>query len=135
MALFDWKDSFSMNIKAVDEQHKMLIQTLNELHEAMLTGQAREVISGILKSLEDYTQVHFSYEEELMKRYNYPDFAKHKKEHDAFTQKVGEFIGKYQKGHLMLSLEVMNFLKDWLKNHIMGVDKGYSSFLNEKGVV
>lgn len=135
MALFDWKDSFSVNVKTVDDQHKMLIQTLNELHEAMLTRQAKEVISGILKSLADYTKVHFTYEEELLKRHNYPDLPLQKKEHEAFVGKLGEFVTKYKEGHLMLSLEVMNFLKDWLKNHILGLDQKYSSFLNEKGVV
>ncbi len=134
MALFDWKESYSVNIKDVDNQHKILIRSLNELYEAMLTRKAKNVIDGILKSLSDYADFHFAFEENLMQKYKFPGFSQHKKEHEAFVTKVSEFIQKHKDGHLMLSMEVMNFLKDWLKNHIQGVDKKYSPFLNGKGV-
>lgn len=135
MALFDWKDIYSVGIKEIDSQHKMLVNTLNELFEAMRNREVHEVITGIIKSLVDYVGVHFSFEEELMKKYNYPELIIHKKEHTAFVEKVLDFQKKHQAGNLMLSLEVMNFLKDWLKNHIMGTDKKYGPFFNNKGVV
>jgi len=135
MALFDWKESYSVNIKEIDNQHKMLVSTLNELYEAMRTRQAKEIIDGILKSMSDYAGFHFSTEEALLKKHFYPEFTQHKKEHEAFVKKVSDFIEKHKAGSLMLSMEVMNFLKDWLKSHIMGVDKKYSPFLNQKGVV
>lgn len=133
-SLFEWKDSFSVNIKESDEQHKMLVGMLNELFDAMLAREANEVISGILKGMQDYVGVHFSYEEHLMQKHLFPGYPAHKKEHDEFKAKVGDFIQKHAEGKMMLSLEVMNFLKDWLKNHIQGTDKAYGPFLNEKGV-
>ncbi|MCP5105735.1 MAG: hemerythrin family protein, partial [bacterium] len=134
MALFNWKDEYSVNVKEIDKQHQMLVDSLNELFEAMRSGEAKEIIGGILKGLVDYAGVHFSYEEKLLNRYNYPEYAKHKTEHDAFVEKTVEFQEKYNQGKLMLSMEVMNFLKDWLKNHILGTDKKYSSFFNERGI-
>ena len=134
MALFEWKQSYSVNIKEADNQHKGLIASLNQLYEAMKNNETHEVIAGILKNLSAYVGVHFSYEENLMKRYNYPGYLDHKKEHETFTAKVGEFIEKHRQGHVMVSLEVMNFLKDWLKNHILGSDKKYGPFLNQKGI-
>jgi hemerythrin len=134
MALFEWKEQYSVNVKEIDKQHKMLVETLNELHEAMLTKKSREILSGIVTSMVDYAKFHFSYEEGNMKRFNFPGYSSHKKEHDDFTEKVGDFQKKHADGHLMLSMEIMNFLKDWLKNHIMGTDKQYSSFFNDKGL-
>lgn len=134
MALFVWKEDYSVNVKEIDNQHKMLVGMLNELHEAMLTRKSKEIISGIIKSMVDYAGYHFSFEEKYMTKYKFPGYPAHKKEHDEFTGKVTDFQRKHQDGHLMLSMEVMNFLKDWLKNHIMGTDKKYSSFFNEKGL-
>ncbi|MGE5341840.1 MAG: bacteriohemerythrin [Candidatus Omnitrophota bacterium] len=134
MPLIEWKALYRLNIKEIDNQHQMLIEILNELYDAMMSHQARETIEGILKSMADYAGVHFSYEENLMKRHNFPEFVHHKKEHDDFKIKVSDFMEKYTGGSLILSIEVMKFLKDWIKNHIQGSDKKYAPFLNEKGV-
>ncbi len=135
MALFEWKESYSVGVKEIDSQHKMLVSRLNELFEAMRNREAHEVIADIVKGLADYVGVHFSFEESLMKKYGYPELLTHQKEHQAFAEKVGDFQVKHKAGHLMLSMEVMNFLKDWLKNHIMGTDKKYSAFFKSKGMV
>ena len=58
----------------------------------------------------------------------------HKKEHAAFVAKVSGFKDGLEKGKLSLTIEVVDFLSDWLKKHIMGTDKKYSSFLNDKGL-
>lgn len=134
MSLFDWKDEYSVNIKEIDKQHKRLVDALNDLWKAMRDGEAREVIGHTLKGLLEYTKVHFTYEEDLMKKYNYPGLADQIKSHNAFVQKITEYNDKYKQGKLMLSLEVMNFMKDWLQKHIMGTDKQYTGFFNEKGV-
>lgn len=133
-SLFEWKESYSVNIKEIDQQHKMLVGMLNELFEAMRNREANEVITGIIKGMTDYIGVHFSLEEHLMQKHMYPDYLQHKKEHENFTQKVVEFQEKHKSGKMMLSLEVMNFLKDWLKNHIQVSDQAYSPYLNQKGI-
>ena len=59
MALMTWNDSFSVGVKAMDEQHKGLVRTLNELHAAMMSGQAKAVSGDLLKTLAKYTRDHF----------------------------------------------------------------------------
>jgi hemerythrin len=134
MVLFEWKEQYNVNIKEIDKQHKRFAESLNELHEAMLTRKAKEIIDGILVGLADYASKHFSYEEGLMKEHGYPELDDQKQKHVAFIGKVNEFSEKHKSGHMMVSLEVMNFLRDWWKDHILGTDKKYSSFFNEKGV-
>jgi len=134
MALFVWNDSYSVGVKEIDKQHLMLVDSLNELFDAMRNREAKEVIGGILKSLSDYIDFHFSYEENVMQKNGYPAFLDHKKKHQVFVENVSGFIKKYEDGSLMVSMEVMNFLKDWLKTHIMGTDKEYTEFFHKKGI-
>ncbi len=132
--LFPWKDTYSVNIGIVDSQHKILVGLINELHQAMMTGTAKEQLGKILTNLIKYTQGHFQAEEGLMQSKQYPDLVNHKAEHQQFKQTIVDFQTKFQKNEIGLTSEVMDFLKDWLIKHIMGVDKKYGPYLNSKGV-
>jgi hemerythrin-like metal-binding protein len=129
-----WDDSFSVNIAEIDEQHKKLVSMVNELNEAMKQGKGNEVIGEILDGLVEYTVTHFATEENLFDTYGYPQTLIHKKIHSDFVAKVSDFKGQFDKGAIMLSMDVMNFLSDWLVAHIKGEDQKYSGFLNEKGL-
>ncbi|MBF0559256.1 MAG: hemerythrin family protein [Nitrospirae bacterium] len=129
-----WKNSLSVNIEAVDEQHKKLIRLINDMHDAMKTGQSKEVMGRIFGELLDYTATHFKYEEDLFQKYGYPDSFDHKKAHEALVNKAVDLKTKFDRGELSINLEVMSFLKDWLNNHILRTDKKYSAFFNSKGV-
>lgn len=134
MALMTWSDKLSVGVKQFDEEHKQLVRLINQLHDAMKTGQGKQVISNILQGLISYTQNHFATEERLMRTHGYPDYEQHKKEHNSLTLSVLDLQKQYQAGNMLLSQKVMDFLKDWLANHIQGLDKGYGPFLNGKGV-
>lgn len=134
MSLINWNNNLSVNIKGLDNQHKKLIDVINELHEAMKNGQSNAVLSKILFELSAYAKTHFKSEEELFVKYSYPDLVNHKKEHDEFANKVEKFLNEYNSRKVSLSLEVMNFLTDWLTNHIKVSDKAYSTFLNNHGI-
>jgi len=134
MALMPWKDEYSVKIGAIDEQHKKLVDLLNQVHEATLAGRGKLVVGNILSELLTYTKVHFAAEEELMKKHAYPELNSHRAEHDELVRKVEEFKQKHAAGRVTMSVEIMQFLMDWLTEHILGVDKRYSAFLNGKGV-
>ncbi|MHB8790636.1 MAG: bacteriohemerythrin [Desulfobulbaceae bacterium] len=134
MALIQWNDSLSVKVAEIDRQHQKLIALINELNEAMSQGQGRSVVGKIISGLVDYTLTHFKTEEQYFVAYGYPETTSHKKEHAAFVAKVSEFRDEFEKGRLALSIDVMNYLSDWLRHHIKGVDKQYTSFFNEKGL-
>ncbi|WP_406656316.1 bacteriohemerythrin [Methanolobus sp. ZRKC2] len=134
MALVTWSDKYSMNIKEIDEQHQSLVRMINELHDAMLQAKSKEVALGIINNMAEYTQYHFSTEEKYMQQFEYPGYAAHKKEHDKFIEKVGNFKNDYESGKTGLSFDLLNFLKDWLVTHIQESDKKYSPLFNEKGL-
>jgi len=132
--LFRWDAKYSVNIGILDTQHKNLVRMVNELHEAMGVGSSREKLGQILAGLVKYTQAHFATEERLMQLHGYPDFLTHKSEHEHLTRTVMDFERRFLSNEVGLSVEVMEFLRDWLVKHILGSDKKYSPFLNAKGV-
>jgi hemerythrin len=134
MALIQWDDSLSVNVVEIDRQHKKLVSMINELNDAMSEGKGKDILGKIIHDLIDYTQTHFQTEETYFEQFKYPETDRHKKEHSNFTQKVVEFQDKFSAGELGLSIRVLRFLCDWLKNHIKGSDKDYGPFFNEKGL-
>ena len=134
MSLFAWKEEYSVNIKEIDDQHKVLVGMVNEMHDAMSKGQGKEVLGPILDKMVDYTKKHFTTEERLMQQYRYPEFNEHKAKHTKMAEKVLALQKDFHQGSFQLTYEVSKFLKDWLNKHILGTDKKYSEFLNSKGV-
>lgn len=134
MSYISWDDKFFTGIRLIDDQHKTLVQLINNLHDAMMIGKGKQAVSKVIQELVDYTVSHFSTEEKFMIKYSYPWMLPHRSEHKKFVDKVSEFQKGYNEGKMSLSIEIMNFLKDWLVNHIQSTDKKLGPFLNEKGL-
>lgn len=134
MALITWKEAYSVNITEIDNQHKKLIELINNLHDAMITGKGKEEISKTLRGLVNYTLTHFAMEEKYFDQYDFPGSEAHKKQHRNLVEQVAALQKKHESGERVLTIDVMNFLRDWLNDHIIGSDKGYGPYLNSKGV-
>jgi len=134
MALITWSNDLSVSIKKFDEEHKKLITMINDLHMAMGSGNGKDVLGPVLARLVDYTKTHFAAEEELMQKHGYPGYVSHKALHDGLTRQVIDLQNKFGEGKVLITVQVMNFLKDWLSSHIINTDKKYSHYLNSKGV-
>ncbi|MEO5356308.1 MAG: bacteriohemerythrin [Nitrospirae bacterium YQR-1] len=134
MPLITWTDNLSVHVREFDDQHKKLIQIINDLFDAVTARKGKEALEPVLTELIEYTKYHFINEENLLAKHGYPYAAIHKQEHDDLTQKVMSFEAQFKAGRAMVDLLLMNFLKDWLTKHILGTDKKYSEFLNSKGV-
>ncbi|MCL4486427.1 MAG: bacteriohemerythrin [Nitrospirae bacterium] len=134
MALITWSNMLSTGIDEQDAQHKKLIELINQLNDAMQAGHGTDVLGKVLSELVNYTVFHFGYEEKLMDQYGYADSPTHKAEHVKFVQTVGDFKKKFDSGNAVVSVEIMNFLRDWLTNHIMKTDKKLGQTLGTLGV-
>lgn len=134
MALIDWNSNLSVSVAEIDRQHQQLVNIVNELNDAMKGGKAKDILDGILVKLIKYTQDHFSTEERYFDKFNYPDSAAHKNEHRALVQQVSDFKKKFDEGGVGLSVQIMDFLSNWLKNHIQGTDKKYTACFNANGL-
>lgn len=134
MSLLSWNDQYSVNIKKIDEQHKILINLINDLHDAMKQGKGKDVMGSILDELANYTVHHFAYEEKLFVEKNYPLTKQHKLEHDKLVSEVSNLQKSFKNGETIMTMEVLSFLKKWLNDHIIGSDKKYTAHLNAQGI-
>ncbi|HIJ59178.1 MAG TPA: bacteriohemerythrin [Nitrospirae bacterium] len=130
-----WSDVFKVNISKIDEQHKELFKLVNGLYEAWKNNKPKDVVGNLLNGLINYTATHFKTEEDYFQQYGYPETSTHIEAHKALVKQALELKDKFERGELKLNIEIMNFLKNWLNNHILRADKRYSSYLNSKGVV
>jgi hemerythrin-like metal-binding protein len=132
--MFDWSNTYSVGIGSVDSQHQNLFAIARELHAAMTAGQGKSALARILDRLVQYTAVHFAHEERLMRLHDYPDLAKHKAEHDALTKQVVKFQEDFNSGRAAMTVQLLQFLKDWLQTHIKGSDLKYAPHLKDRAV-
>jgi len=129
-----WKDEYSVGLDSIDQQHKKLINLINQLQTAVDYSTGEEFEREALDELVDYTKTHFTFEEGLMEDNGYPDFEAHKAQHVKMIKEVEKVLSMYEEDHDTAMDNAVNFLKDWLIHHINGTDKEYSSFLIAKGV-
>ena len=127
MSKIEWNESFSVKVPEIDEQHHRWIDLINKLHDAIMDKKiSPRSIDKILSEMIDYTGFHFTFEEDYLKKINYPDLKKHHYQHEYFTKNL---LGKLQEeraGGLVLSTEVMKMLMGWLQDHILEEDIKYS---------
>ncbi|NOU20062.1 MAG: hemerythrin family protein [Bacteroidales bacterium] len=135
MAAIVWTDTLSVKIKSIDDQHKKLIDMINDFYDNINKNSNNELIIKLVDGMKKYTVMHFSMEERYMVQYKYPHYEQHKKEHEQFIAKVNALEEKLKQGKMIVSFEITSFLKDWLKNHIQTVDKQYSDFFVKHGIV
>lgn len=140
MGLFEWKDSYSVGIEKIDNQHKVLIQMINmfydeihKIHEGKSDITLKELRVSTIDEMKKYAIEHFQTEEDLFLEYGYPDYVAHKTKHDDFFKKVLDVEKRLENGSLILSTEITDFLKEWLVEHIEGCDQEYSEYLVSRG--
>jgi hemerythrin-like metal-binding protein len=134
MATSGWNSSFSVKVKRCDEDHKKLFLLIEDLNDAMRSGQGQLIVDGIIEDLERYARVHFTAEEVLMAKAKYPALAAHHAEHEKFVQSVAKFRQDLNDGISGQSVSVSVFMNKWLVNHILRTDKQYSAHLNAHGI-
>lgn len=122
MPLMTWNDRPSVCVQAIDGQNVALVDTLNELHAALRRGSTRELTGPLLQNLLAYTRQHFATEEALLTMAGDEGLGAHRAEHRELTRKIEIYIQRFERGEIALSPHLMNFLRDWLTNHIRRVD-------------
>jgi hemerythrin-like metal-binding protein len=131
MALLQWNSNYSVGVDSMDRQHRKLFEILNELHAAMMKGEAQKITGELLRKLVAYTREHFTAEEALMATAGYSALAQHRIKHRDLIKQVDDLAARYERGENNLNLPLLNFLRDWLTNHIQQEDKLYGPSLNK----
>ncbi len=132
--LIVWDSLFETGIEVIDIQHKRLVRIINEVYDSFSRKGTVENLTVVLDELIDYTHTHFATEEKFFKKFGYDLSDEHIAEHLNFTLKVEDFISKVKTRTATLGYEVINFLKEWLINHILDSDKKYVLLFKQNGL-
>lgn len=129
-----WNDSFVIGIAKIDEQHKVLVNTLNEAHARLGDQPTREILDDITRNLLSYALYHFETEEMLMQEHAYmaahpEESVRHHQEHRDFSQTVVNLRNGIKEGQLVSREELIGFLSHWLVNHILFTDRKLGAYL------
>ena len=123
MAHLNWTPDLETGIREIDGQHKRIVEYINQLYDAR-DHHDREAVSAVIDEMIDYTLSHFAFEESLMTDAGYMFAGPHKKIHELFTRKVGEYRMRFDAGEDVAS-ELHAMLSRWLFNHIRNDDRSY----------
>jgi len=124
MATMVWKDEYSVGNDLLDEQHKQLIEAVNELNSGAALGE-------VLAALRQYGDEHFRTEEGMLEASNYPDLERHRSYHEAFRIWLEDIEKNHRSGgdSAMSRRDIYNYLCVWMANHILVYDKAFETWL------
>ena len=135
---FKWKDRYNLNIDEIDRQHMKLFEIGLRAYDLAMTDDSYDhydEIVAILNELLDYTEYHFDYEEKLMESYGYTGYNAQKQEHGFFVGKIRAMVSKdIDSDQQKAVTEVIDFLSEWISNHILLSDRKYALYFEEKGI-
>ncbi|MDR2869413.1 MAG: bacteriohemerythrin [Deferribacteraceae bacterium] len=126
MALAKWTDALSVHIEQFDNEHKQLIDIINNLHAACGEGKTLEAIRHSIDELVAYTKTHFKHEEEYLEKIDCPNYDLQVEQHEKFISKIDEFQERFDNGTMNSPISMFAFLSSWLVNHIQKVDVLYA---------
>ena len=132
--LFEWNESFEIGIQEIDDDHKALVNLMNDLYEAMQDGSGGALLIQIFSALKDYTETHFAKEERIMAQWDVPGQKQHFQEHQKMIAKLSELENRHRKGEAAISLQTLTFLRDWLRNHICVLDQTMAETVEAKAL-
>ncbi|MDP2805500.1 MAG: bacteriohemerythrin [Gallionellaceae bacterium] len=136
--LIVWNDELLTGVAEIDEQHRILVNSINEANTRLSNTQVNaEILGKITQDLLSYALYHFETEEELMQKYHYAatqgeDLALHQKQHREFSATVVAVREGIKAEKLISREDLLTFLNGWLINHILNTDKKLGIFIQAK---
>lgn len=124
MAYLAWQDDLNTGIQVIDNQHKRIVEMINQLHDAQAQRHEGKV-GQVIEELVDYTLSHFAFEETLLEDAGYEFTRAHKKVHELFIKRVSEYRLRFAAGEDVAD-ELKQLLGRWLFNHIRNDDASYA---------
>jgi len=131
--LITWSNRLSCGIKLIDDQHKVLVNLVNEMFKHITGNEVQEhdYFNRVIKEVVDYVKVHFTTEEKILTATKFSGYAEHKKEHENFVLAVVANIKDYEAGNRLTLSSFTKFLKDWILSHIAMMDKQYFEYFKK----
>lgn len=135
MPFFIWsKSELGLDIEHMDNEHQILIESMNRLYDLNEAGAAKSSLDSALKQLLNLTIKHFKNEEFYMRSIEYPGYENHKVIHQKLLSRFQEHIDQFRLSFDKIDDDFFRFLQVWLTAHIMGIDRDYAKHAGAKSV-
>jgi len=129
-----WNHACNVGVQAMDDQHAIMMDTMNELRLVLIGGGKRVQEDELLNRLIEFTRMHFFSEERLMEQYGFPGLAEHRTEHQRLLAQLQASVTRLQHREAVHMDDFLCFLHDWFIDHVAGLDQQYGPWLNKHGV-
>ena len=128
-----WDEKYDTGITLIDDQHKMLVSLINQLHQACRNGNVVETtFVQVLHRVVEYVKLHFTTEQQVMEKMKYPGIKEHKKEHEILVNKIFETAKNFNDGKRFVPHNFARSLREWVLSHIAVIDKQYALYAAEQ---
>lgn len=134
MTLLTWSHECIVGVQAMDDQHGILMDTLNELRAMLLRGTSRRDVSLQLERLIEFTQMHFQSEEQLLLQQGFPGAEEHRKAHQHLLTRLYTALEQVNRDEPIRLSSLLEFLPAWYLEHVEQLDQPYGVWLNQRGV-
>jgi len=132
MPILHWQDTFATGVQIIDDQHRQIFQTINELFDLLQSGAPLPQILDNLDFLVAYAVNHFQTEESFMAESGYPDLSEHLDEHRRLVDRIHTIRARFKSPEPPTLPELSRMVSEWTSHHIGEVDMGYVSFLRRR---
>jgi len=130
--LMTWDESYQVGVSEIDRQHRQLFELINNLSQAVTSGYGEDIIGEVLVEMAAYADEHFKSEQLFLEKH--PDYQAHFLKHWEFTKKCMELVLGFRRDK-SVSWETLNYLAEWLQEHILQEDQRYFRELAELGLL
>jgi hemerythrin-like metal-binding protein len=127
-----WQPEYSVGEASLDTQHQTFFKMIDDLRDAIDSGREEIELIGTLQGMLDYLQNHFVFEEHYMEKGGYPELESHRQEHIQFSRHATELISRYLSDEHVDAYKVLDYLEQWLTQHILGTDHKYMLFFQQR---
>ncbi len=124
----------SASMNAMDDQHGILMDAINELRIAVGRGCGREKASELLDQLIEFMRMHFWSEEQLMEQTGFAELGEHRAEHHRMLAEILQAAHRLQYGQGFELRPLLCELHDEFLQHVDRMDQQYGPWLNQRGV-
>jgi len=134
VGLLTWNRVSSVGVRAMDQQHGVLMDTLHDIRQAVLQGAGRERVTRELSRLLEFTRQHFLSEERLLEHMGFPALEHHREAHAKMIEKFERLLENAKHGNGAQMLSAAAAPHEWFVEHVEQLDRNYGEWLNERGI-
>jgi hemerythrin len=127
-----WKDSYALGVPELDQQHRYLLDTINQIIEEQQDGFNAQLFTTAINTLTHYAYTHFATEERYLAEGHFPDMKSHVLSHVDFIMKMMTLALKVEHGTDDDRKELLRYLRDWYAGHVLGIDRFFIPYVTKK---